>query len=242
MSEWTLFGARGWGSTLAEGALAWTGTPFEFVSVEGFDEPGPARDRLLAVNPLARVPTLVAPDGLVLTESAAIVLHLAELSPRPGSPRRPAHPARRAFLDRLVWFVSALYPTFTYRDYPERWAPDAADQLVERIDAFRQSLWLQLEAGLGEGPWVLGDTPSALDLYVAVMSRWRPRRAWLAGHCPRLHDARAARRRPARARAGDRPQFPRLTGFNPGRIAASGRRAPITRIVGTSRFSSQGSR
>ena len=34
---------------------------------------------------------------------------------------------------------------------------------------------------------MLGETPSALDLYVAVMSHWRPRRAWLAERCPKLH-------------------------------------------------------
>ena len=187
MSEWTLFGARGWGSTLAEGALAWAGIPFDFVDVEGFDRPGPERDRLLAVNPLARIPTLCGPDGLVLTESAAIVLHLAELRPESGLAPPPGDPDRPAFLDRLVWFVSALYPTFTYRDYPERWAPDAADQLTHNIDAFRQSLWRQFEEDVGAGPWVLGDTPSALDLYVAAMSRWRPRRLWLAEHCPKLH-------------------------------------------------------
>lgn len=182
-----LYGVRGWGSTLAEGALAWTQTPYEFVSVEGFDSPGPARDRLLAVNPLARVPTLVAPGGVVLTESAAIVLHLAELNPAAGLAPTPGDPSRPLFLDRLVWFVSALYPTFTYRDYPERWAPDAADQLAANVDAFRQSLWRQFEDQLGDGLWVLGETPSALDLYVAAMSHWRPRRAWLASHCPKLH-------------------------------------------------------
>jgi len=187
MSKWRLFGVRGWGSTLAEGALAWTQTPFTFVPVDGFDAPGPARDRLFAVNPLARIPTLVGPDGSVLTESAAIVLHLAELNAGAGLAPMPGDPVRPAFLNRLIWFVSALYPTFTYRDYPERWAPDAAAQLVERIDSFRQSLWQQFEAELGEGPWVLGETPSALDLYVAAMSQWRPRRVWLAANCPKLH-------------------------------------------------------
>ncbi len=205
MTRWRLFGVRGWGSTLAEGALAWTGTPYEFVSVDGFDSPGPARDRLLAANPLARVPTLVAPDGAVLTESAAIVLHLAESNPESGLAPPPGDPARRAFLSRLVWFVSALYPTFTYRDYPERWAPDAADQLAANVDTFRQSLWRQFEAELGDGPWVLGGTPSALDLYVAVMSHWRPRRAWLGKHCPRLHAlAGRANRLPAIAGILDR--------------------------------------
>ena len=55
MGSWRLYGVPGWGSTLAEGALAWTGISFEFEDVEGFDRPGPQRDRLIAVNPLARV-------------------------------------------------------------------------------------------------------------------------------------------------------------------------------------------
>jgi GST-like protein len=187
MSGWRLFGVPGWGSTLAEGALAWVGEPFDFVDVEGFDSPGPARDRLIAVNPLARVPTLVAPDGRVLTESAAIVLLLSELRPEAGLAPPPVDRLRSDFLNRLAWFVSAVYPTFTYRDYPERWAPDAAAQLVERVDGFRQSLWLQFESEIGENEWVLGERPSALDLYVTVFSHWRPRRLWLAEHCPKLH-------------------------------------------------------
>lgn len=187
MDVWQLYGVQGWGSTLAEGALAWTGVNYEFVDVDGFDSPGPARDRLFEVNPLARIPTLVLPDGQVLSESAAIVLHLADLHPEAALAPPPGDPSRPAFLNCLVWFVSALYPTFTYRDYPERWAPDAADQLIERVDAFRQSLWKQFEDQTGDGCWVLGATPSALDMYVAIMSHWRPRRPWLAEHCPKLH-------------------------------------------------------
>jgi GST-like protein len=185
--SWQLYGARGWGSTLAEAALAWVGAPFEFIDVDGFDKPGPQRERLLAVNPLARVPTLVAPDGGIMTESAAIMLRLDELYPESGLAPHGDDPLRPAYLDRLIWFVSVLYPTFSYRDYPERWAPDAADQLAERIDAFRRSLWLQFESEVGHSGWVLGDRPSALDIYVCVMSHWRPRRAWIAAHCPRLH-------------------------------------------------------
>ena len=184
---WRLYGALGWGSTLAESALAWVGAPFEFVDVDGFDKPGAARDQLLAVNPLARVPTLMAPDGEIMTESAAIVLRLAELHPESGLAPQPDDPLRAAFLNRLMWFVSVLYPTFSYRDYPERWAPDAADQLAQRIDGFRRSLWLQLESEVGDSGWVLGNRPCALDIYVSVMSHWRPRRAWIAANCPKLH-------------------------------------------------------
>lgn len=187
MTEWTLYGVPGWGSTLAEGALAWVGEPYDFIDVEGFDKPGPARDRLLAVNPLARVPTLVAADGEVLSESAAIVLHLADRHPDSGLAPVIGDPARAGFLNRLIWLVSAVYPTFTYRDYPQRWAPSSPDELVERVNAFRCSLWRQFEDDLADGPFVLGERPSALDLYVAVMSHWHPRRAWFAEHCPKLH-------------------------------------------------------
>lgn len=182
-----LYGAPGWGSTLAEAALAWAGEPFEFVNVEGFDKPGPARDRLLQINPLGRIPALEMPGGGTLTESAAIVIHLADTHPRSGLAPAPDDALRAPFLNRLIWFVSAVYPTFTYRDYPERWAPDAKEQLVERVDAFRQSLWQQFEAELGEGPFVLGETASALDAYVAIMTRWYPGRDWIRAHCPKLH-------------------------------------------------------
>ena len=185
--DWQLYGVRGWGSTLAEAALAWVGARFQFIDVEGFDQPGPNRDRLLAINPLARVPTLVAPDGQIMTESAAIILRLAELHPESRLAPKAEDTLRAAFLNRLIWFVSVLYPTFSYRDYPERWAPDAAQQLVERVDAFRQSLWMQLESEVGDGGWVVGERPTALDIYVSVMSHWRPRREWIAEHCPKLH-------------------------------------------------------
>ena len=120
---WRLFGVPGWGSVLAESALAWVGAPFEFVDVEGFDQPSPARDRLLAVNPLARVPTLVGDGGETLTESAAIILRLAELHPEGGLAPEPGDPLRPAFLNRLMWFVSVLYPTFTIAIIPSAGRP-----------------------------------------------------------------------------------------------------------------------
>ncbi len=43
---------------------------------------------------------------------------------------------------------------------------------------------LETEAG---APWFLGERFSALDLYTAVFTRWRPRRAWFAEHAPKLH-------------------------------------------------------
>ncbi|WP_202864448.1 glutathione S-transferase [Klebsiella pneumoniae] len=118
----TLYGLPGWGSTLAEIMLVAASTPFDFVAVEGFDAPGPNRNRILALNPLGQIPVLVLADGQVMTESAAIALHLAETHPGAGLAPAPGDPARARFLRLLVWIVANIYPTFTYGDYPERWA------------------------------------------------------------------------------------------------------------------------
>lgn len=42
-----------------------------------------------------------------------------------------------------------------------------------------------MEAAAG-APWFLGERFSALDLYLVMLTRWRPRRAWFDAHAPRL--------------------------------------------------------
>lgn len=180
----TLYGAPGWGSTLAEIMLVATGTPYDFISVEGFDTPGANRDLVLSLNPLGQIPVLIF-DGRVMTESAAIALHLGETHPASGLLPDIASPERARFLRLLVWLVANIYPTFTYGDYPERWAPQDAETLVANIDAYRIRLWRWLESEAA-GPWILSSGRSALDLFVAVMVHWRPRREWFRENAPTL--------------------------------------------------------
>ena len=69
---------RGWGSVLAEAQLEWYGLPFDFVDVGDLFEDPTARRELAKINPLGQVPALILPDGEVMTETAAITLHLAD--------------------------------------------------------------------------------------------------------------------------------------------------------------------
>lgn len=190
-----LYGVRGWGSTITEAMLVLVGEPYEFVDVGGFDRPGEARDRLLAVNPLAQVPTLVLDGGEVMTESAAIALWLASkhdaLAPPPGTPDHAT------FLRLLVWLVANVYPTFTYGDYPERWTPSAPDELEEATDRRREELYRWLETQI-VGPFALGEQVTAIDCYLACMISWRPRRAWFRAETPKLFAAAEATRGLAR--------------------------------------------
>lgn len=181
----TLYGVPGWGSTLVEIMLVATATPYDFISVEGFDTPGANRDLVLSLNALGQIPVLILSDGQVMTESAAIALYLGETHPASLLTPDIGAPDRARFLRLLVWLVANIYPTFTYGDYPQRWAPQEATALVANIEAYRSRLWRWLEREAA-GPWILESGRSALDLFVAVMVHWRPRREWFHENAPRL--------------------------------------------------------
>ena len=187
MSSYKLWGRAGWGSSLVEAQLAWYGLPFAFESVgDLFKEPH-ARAKLEKVNPLAQVPTLVMPDGSVMSESAAITLLLADVAGSDSLVPAPGAPERAAFLRWLVFIVANIYPTFTYADDPSRFVSvnAARDPFRAATDSYAQRLWRQVD-GAARGPWFLGERFSALDIYLGVMTRWRPKRGWFESEAPRL--------------------------------------------------------
>jgi GST-like protein len=183
-----LFARPGWGSVLVEAQLAWYGLGYETEDVDDLFASAGAREMLRPINPLAQVPTLLLPDGQVMTESAAITLYLAETTGRQDLVPAAGEAPRPAFLRWLVFVVANIYPTFTYADDPARFVPgeEAQQGFRANVDAYTQRLWHQLEK-TASAPWFFSERFTALDLYVGVMTRWRPRRGWFAQTCPRLH-------------------------------------------------------
>lgn len=185
--DYTLWGRLGWGSTIVEAQLELYGLKYRHEPVEDlFRTPG-AREKLEKVNPLAQVPTLVMPDGSIMSESAAITLLLADITGRDVLVPGPTAPERAKFLRWLVFLVANIYPTFTYADDPARFVSvnAARDPFRAATDAYAQRLWRQVEREAG-APWFLGERFSALDLYVDIMTRWRPKRGWFEIETPRL--------------------------------------------------------
>lgn len=182
--RWRVIGCKGCGSAIAEAALVLAGIAYDREEVDYLKD-SPERERLRALNPLVQVPTLVLPDGAVMTETAAIALYVDELVPDAGLLPPPRDPLRREALRWLVFVVGAIYPTFTYGDEPEKWVGAAGPALRDATHAHRQQLWRQVEAA-AQGPWFLGARFSLLDVYIGAMTYWRPRRAWFEEHCPRL--------------------------------------------------------
>jgi GST-like protein len=178
----TLFGATGSGSAAIEMALAAAGVPFRHVRAATW-EPDSALDELGLVNPLRQIPTLLQDDGSVLTESAAILIHLG--LEHPASGLLPAEPGARGQAIRgLVYIAANCYAAIGVIDHPERWCadidPSARERVLRGARGRLHACWVMFAdqfAGHVAGP--CGE-PGALAFLAAVVSRWSGTRAHLA--------------------------------------------------------------
>jgi GST-like protein len=210
---YTLIGAPGWGSAIAEALLDLSGLPYQVEDIDA-SKPTTESKRLTTLNPLAQVPTLLLPDGAVMTESAAITLLLADRAPAAELAPPPGDAARAAFLRWLVFIVANVYPMYTVGDDPSRFVSGEAAQkgLRDSTDAYRAKSWGIVEAAIAPRPWFLGARFSALDVYAKVMTHWRPRRDWFKDNCPKLMSvALAADKEPRLAKVWQR-NFPAQSG------------------------------
>lgn len=184
-----LFGSPGCGSAAVEAILELAGQPYEYVKTSYWDQ-NERFAELAALNPQAKVPTLVFDDGTVMTESAAMLLYFGEKAPG----LIPTDPMQRAqFLRWMVFIPANIYAMFDIGDVPSRWVEGEEEQkaLKEKALQQRRVFWGLVEKQVAPAPYVLGADMSVLDIYVAMVSRWTPGRAWFDEHCPKLAAAAA---------------------------------------------------
>jgi GST-like protein len=185
---YTLYGSRASGSAAIEMALGACGFAWRQVRASSW-EPDSAIEELARVNPLRQIPTLVLPDGIVLTESAAILIHLGLIAPQ--SRLLPDAPDSRANAIRgLVYIAANCYSAISICDYPERWTTATAKSAREQVRAgahlqlYRS--WDIFADSFAAHPYLSGTMPGALDFLSAVVSRWSGAREHLATQRPRF--------------------------------------------------------
>ncbi|HET7083840.1 MAG TPA: glutathione S-transferase family protein [Rhizomicrobium sp.] len=199
--SFTLYGDLGSGAFSAEAALAEIGAPYEFalVSLEKNEQKQPA---FLAINPSGKMPALRLPEGGIVTESAAILLTLADYFPQARLLPPQASPDRAQAYRWLAFMAGEIYPIVEAVDYPERFVPAGAeaDALRARArDRIRERI-LIIERMI-QGPFLLAHGFSILDIYAAMFTRWSLEPDWKQAHLPKLMAlAEAVSQRPALAR------------------------------------------
>src|SRR5439155_22575134 len=115
---YTLYGKKGSGSATTQTALDIIGSPYRMVETASW-EPNDAFSELLKINPLGQIPTLVLPGGSVLSESAAILIHLGLMHPDSGLLSGDP-PARAQAVRRRVHIAATRYAAPRESDCPAR--------------------------------------------------------------------------------------------------------------------------
>lgn len=182
---YTLYYSPASASMVVHLALLEIGVPYRLERVDlhagGQRQPG-----YLKLNPEGVVPTLVT-DGEPVTESAALLMALAErhpdahLAPIPGS-------AERAAWYQWIVYLNTLAATYRLWFYPADLGASEHPSAVR--DALRRKIegaWDRLEHHVtaAGGPYLMGREFSGADLYLTMLMRWsrkmpRPATQWPA--------------------------------------------------------------
>jgi len=188
LTQLTLYGARGSGSAAIEMALQAASIPYRLVHACSWDADS-AYPELLGINPLGQIPTLLLPDGSVISESAAILIHLGLEHPRAGL--LSADAATRALeLRALVYIAANCYSAVSVSDFPQQWTTATGKAAHERVrSAARAQLGRRWEIFADSFAALLHGEPDAVAFLSVVVSQWSGARQHLQQARPDFHQA-----------------------------------------------------
>jgi len=185
--RYIVYGSPGSGSVPVEAALTLIGAPYEVIGDTVLRDVA-RNPAVFKVNPLGQVPALVIPGGEVMTESAAILIWLADRYPDAALAPLPRDERRPAFLRWMAYVSSAIYGLAWVRGDPMRLISDErqVEVVLDRIADRRADCWRWMDVQVEPRRYLLGDELSVLDLYVATISRWSPRRRRFYREAPKM--------------------------------------------------------
>ena len=152
------------------------GAPFELLLVDRANDAHKSAE-YLKLNPNGQIPVLVD-GGLVLYETAAICLYLADMHPKARLAPPMQTDERAHFYKWLVWCTNTPQAMLLHYFYSERMVDvgdaAAAAQVRSRADASVGGMLDRLDAQLAShgADWLLGPTFSAVDPFALMLCRW----------------------------------------------------------------------
>ena len=152
------------------------GLPFELKLVDRANNAHKSPE-FLKLNPNGLIPVLVDGD-LVLYETAAICLYLTDAHPEKNLAPAVGTRERAHFYKWLIWMCDTVQPAIIMYFYTDRYTASTDPEVLAQITAKTQEriggMLKQLDDHLGKngGPWMMGETFTALDIYAFMLGRW----------------------------------------------------------------------
>ena len=117
-------------------------------------------------HPDKKVPAIVH-DGVLVTESAAIVAYLADLYPEAGITPKVGDPRRGPYLTWLAYYAGVIEPVINIE------VAGLTDQpTLKRTFTSRAAVDQRILAALQRGPYIVGDEFTAADILIVSMGLW----------------------------------------------------------------------
>ena len=119
------------------------------------------------------VPTLII-DGAPVYECAALLLLLGERHADKRMAPQPGEAKRNTYLQWVLHLANTLQPAFRQWFYPADFGPaDQGDAMRAFAQTRIEATWDRLDSHLAaQGPYMLGENFSLLDLYATMLMRW----------------------------------------------------------------------
>jgi glutathione S-transferase len=169
---YTLYNVKGMGSMTIQFLLDELEVPYvnNWMSIEQVRTP-----QFRKVSPLGFVPALGLQDGRTLFETAGIITFLVTAHPDSGLSPRPGSNDFGEFLSWLELMNSNLYRAMNMAFHGDFYSMTPAHNnfIVEKAIERSNELWGILDRRLSDnGPWLMGETYGALDIYAFVAATW----------------------------------------------------------------------
>ncbi|MEO6581193.1 MAG: glutathione transferase GstA [Sphingomicrobium sp.] len=120
-----------------------------------------------AINPKGAVPALDLGNGEVLTENAAILQYLADLSGDEALLPPVGDLRRYRVLEWLNFIATELH-----KGFGPLWNPQASDEAKQGARELLAKKFDFAERKLGAGPFVMGEQLTIADPYLFVIANW----------------------------------------------------------------------
>ncbi len=185
--KYTLYTRKGTAGAAIEAAAAECGVALDLVDLPA-RSPRDEWEAFCAINPRKQVPVLIHPDGTTITESVAILTHLADSHPDAGMIPAPGTSAR-ALHDRwLAFFHANVYEALLRANFPRRYIanPDHAPEVQAAAHDFIARHYVLFDQALADdGPFLFGPRFQMVDLLVWLLVWWSDRTR-IAAEAPRV--------------------------------------------------------
>lgn len=155
--------------------------PFDWIETSVVDA-ATRTPAFLRLNPWGQVPLAVLADGRTLSQSNAIMLHLAE-----ESDLIPADPYQRAkMFEWLFWEQYSHEPVIAVRRFRVKFRNLRDDETDRTLAAKGEAVLARMDAALATQSYFTGDALTLADIALVAYTRWAEEGAYDLGAWPQL--------------------------------------------------------